>query len=146
MFTHPAFAAPNPLDAFPAAQPGMQRVVIELPEKSRQQEGEFKVELITGKMMITDGVNLVRLGAHIDAQNLKGWGHTYYEVQPASHSLSTMMAAPEGSPKVEKFVSAPPILINYNSRLPVVVYLPDGYQLRYRIWEAPPQFLPAPVQ
>ena len=26
--------------------------------------------------------------------------------------------------------------IRYNSRLPVVVYAPDGYEIRYRIWKA----------
>ena len=26
--------------------------------------------------------------------------------------------------------------INYNSKLPIVVYVPDGYSLEYRIWKA----------
>ena len=30
-------------------------------------------------------------------------------------------------------------LIRYNSRLPVVVYAPEGVELRYRIWKADPE-------
>jgi serine protease inhibitor ecotin len=29
--------------------------------------------------------------------------------------------------------------IRYNSRLPVVVYAPEGAEVRYRIWSAPPE-------
>jgi ecotin len=30
-------------------------------------------------------------------------------------------------------------LIRYNSRLPVVVYVPEGVEVRYRIWRADPE-------
>jgi ecotin len=30
-------------------------------------------------------------------------------------------------------------LILYNSRLPVVVYAPEGVEVRYRIWRAEPE-------
>lgn len=138
----PAQAATDPLDAFPAPRAGMHRVVIQLPDKLREEEANFKVELISGKMMMTDGVNKTRLGASFTTHNLKGWGYTFYEIQQSDATLSTMMAAPEGTPRVERFVSGSPILIRYNSRLPVVVYLPAEYELRYRIWEAPSLFLP----
>ena len=39
-------------------------------------------------------------------------------------------------PTVDKFVSAQPQLVRYNSRLPLVVYAPEGYEVRYRIWKA----------
>ena len=32
-----------------------------------------------------------------------------------------------------------PYIINYNSQLPVVVYVPEGVEVRYRIWTARPQ-------
>lgn len=137
----PVSAAPDPLDAFPAPRAGMHRVVVQLPDKSREQEGNFKVELICGKMMLTDGVNQIRLGASFTVHNLKGWGYTFYETQHKAATLSTMMAAPDGAPQIEQFVSGSPMMIRYNSRLPVVVYLPEEYELRYRIWEAPGQFL-----
>ena len=124
------------LKAFPAAKEGMERFVIVLPHKERGEEDAFKVELIVGKEMLTDGVNLVRLANTIEARPLEGWGYTYYEVTGSSEALSTRMAPPEGAPQVKKFVTAAPLHIAYNSRLPIVVYAPTGYEVQYRIWKA----------
>src|SRR5262245_59054648 len=124
------------LKAFPVAKEGMERFVIVLPHKERGEEDAFKVELIVGKEMLTDGVNLVRLANTIEARPLEGWGYTYYEVTGPSETLSTRMAPPAGAPQVKKFVTAAPLHIAYNSRLPIVVYVPTGYEVRYRIWRA----------
>ncbi len=124
------------LKAFPAPKAGMERFVIVLPHKERGDEDAFKVEIIVGKEMLTDGVNLVRLGNTIEPRPLEGWGYTYYEVTGPSVSVSTMMAPPVRSPSVTKFVTAPSLLVRYNSRLPIVVYVPEGYEVRYRIWKA----------
>lgn len=128
------------LKAFPEAPPGMVRFVIELAHKERDEERGFKVELIAGRVMQTDGVNQIRLGSRIEPRPLKGWGYTYYEVQQESATISTMMAAPEGAPKVRQFVTTAPLSIHYNSRLPIVVYVPEEYEVRYRIWAAPEQY------
>jgi ecotin len=130
------------LKAFPAAGEGMVRFVIALPHKERGEEDDFKVELIAGREMMTDGVNRVRLGSTIEPRDLQGWGYTYYEVTGSGETISTLMAPPEGAPQVRSFVSGTPLLIRYNSRLPVVVYAPQGYQIRYRIWTAPPESTP----
>jgi len=131
------------LKAFPAPSEGMERFVILLPHKERGEEDQFGVELVAGREMLTDGVNLVRLGTRIEPRPLKGWGYTYYEVTGSSATMSTMMAPPPGAPQVKQFVSASPLRIAYNSRLPVVVYAPRGYQVRYRIWSAPEAFVQA---
>jgi ecotin len=137
MLSVPAFGAEHSeLKAFPAAKEGMERFVIVLPHKERGEEDAFQVELIVGKEMLTDGVNLVRLANTIEACPLKGWGYTYYEVTGSSETVSTMMAPPAGAPKVKTFVTTAPLHIAYNSRLPIVVYAPRGYEVRYRIWEA----------
>jgi len=49
------------LKAFPAAEDGMSRYVIELPHKERGEEDNFKVEITVGKEVLTDGVNLYHL-------------------------------------------------------------------------------------
>lgn len=136
-----ASAAQHPeLKAFPAPGDGMERFVIVLPHKDRGEEDAFGVEIVVGREMLTDGVNLVRLGNTIEPRPLKGWGYTYYEVVGSSATMSTMMAPPPGAPKVRQFVAARPLRIAYNSRLPVVVYAPRGYEVRYRIWEAQDTF------
>lgn len=132
-----AYAESDPLQAFPSAAEGMTRLVIELPTKTRDEERQFKVELVAGKTMMSDGVNLLRLGTNIEARPLKGWGYTYYQVSASVQAISTMMAAPQGSEAVQQFVTGSPLLIPYNSRLPVVIYAPLGYQVHYRVWQAP---------
>jgi ecotin len=130
-------AAEHPqLKAFPPAEKGFERFVIVLPDKERGEEDNFKVELVAGKTIPTDGVNRNRLGVNIVAQPVKGWGYTMYKVTGDGAVMSTMMAAPENSPKVDTFVQGTPLMIRYNSRLPIVVYAPQGYEVRYRIWSS----------
>ena len=128
------------LKAFPEAGEGKERFVIVLPHKERGEEDAFKVELVVGKVMETDGVNSVRLGAEIKTMPLKGWGYTYYEVEKVGPAMSTLIGVPPGTPKVKRFVAGQPIRIRYNSRLPIVVYVPEGCELRYRIWTANGEF------
>ena len=137
VFSVSAFSAEHPeLKAFPAAKEGQERFAIVLPDKERGEEDSFMVEIIVGKEMLTDGVNLVRLANTIETMTLEGWGYTYYEVTGSSETISTRMAPPEGAPMVKTFVTAPTLHVRYNSRLPIVVYVPKGYGVRYRIWEA----------
>lgn len=128
------------LKAFNPAKEGQQRFVIVLPHKERGDEGNFKVEIIPGKTMLMDGVNSTRLGWAIVPKPLEGWGYTYYELSGEDIVLSTMMALPEGAQKKEEFVTGTSILIRYNSRLPIVIYGPEGVEIRYRIWQTTPDF------
>lgn len=128
------------LKAFPVAEKGVTRHIIVLPHKDRTEEVRFQVELIAGKTIETDGVNRVQMRTIIVPKPLKGWGYTYYEVTGNDQVLSTMMAAPEGAPKVTQFVGGESKKVRYNSRLPIVVYAPDGFEVKYRIWEAPEEY------
>lgn len=128
------------LKAFPQAEKGVTRHVITLPHKERSEEIQFEVELVAGKTVETDGVNRVRMSTSIEPKPLKGWGYTYYEVTGNDQMLSTMMAVPGDSPKVKQFVHGESTKIRYNSRLPIVVYAPEGFEIRYRIWEAPAEY------
>ena len=53
----------------------------------------------------------------------------------------TRIAVDPTAPKVARFVAlgGDPYIIRYNSRLPIVVYVPDGAEARYRIWRAEPE-------
>ena len=97
----PGAAAEHPeLKPFPVAGEGQERYVIVLPHKERGEEGSFKVELVVGKLMMTDGVNRVSLGGSIEAKPLKGWGYTYYQVDKIGPEISTRMAPPPGAKPV----------------------------------------------
>ena len=124
------------LKAFPLAEEGFERLVIALPHKERGEDDTYRVEIIVGREMLTDGVNLVRLGNAIEQRTLEGWGYSYYVMSGGSNTISTMMAPPDGAPLVKTFVTVSPLHVRYNSRLPIVVYVPTGYEVRYRIWHA----------
>ena len=49
-----------------------------------------------------------------------------------------MMACPPGQEKTEAFVlvGGEGLLVRYNGKLPVVTYVPEGFEVRYRIWAA----------
>ena len=142
LFGTPAIAADaSLLDAFDDAQPGMKRQVLFLPHKEREEEVNFRLELRAGKVYETDGVNQYRLGGQLEQRTLKGWGYRYYEYTGSEALVSTLMAAPEGAPKVRQFVAGAPLSIPYNSRVPVVIYLPEDMSAQYRVWSADSDYL-----
>ena len=120
---------------YPAATTGYQRLVIRLPE--RQDEDAAKVELLPGKSMQVDCNNTWFSGV-LTEQTLSGWGYTYYRLDKISGPASTRMACPPGQPKHDAFVPVrdESLLLRYNSKLPIVVYVPGGFELRYRLWLA----------
>lgn len=136
----------NVLTPFPIAHANAERFVITLPSLDEQLEQNAMVEIIVGKNMLTDGVNKIQLASTIETKNLDGWGYNYYEVQDSPLSLSTMMAAPENTEKMIRFVTTPSIKVRYNSRLPIVVYVPQGYQVQYKLWQATNETLSAEIK
>ncbi len=120
--------------AYPPAQKGMRRVVIHLEAKAN--EDDWKVEIIVGKIIETDGVNRYGIGGAIKEETVQGWGYTYLIAEPKG-VFSTRMAPPPGQPSVKALVSMSPFgPFRYNSKLPVVVYVPDDCEVRYRLWQA----------
>ncbi len=119
------------LAPFPRAEEGMVRHVIELEKKA--DESLYKVEIIPGKVMSVD-CNIHRLMGSLTEQDLQGWGYTYYEFKSDGQTTSTMMAC--NKPKEDKFVSGETLTVRYNSKLPIVIYAPLGFDVKYRIWTA----------
>lgn len=123
------------LQAFPAAEAGYQRVVIQLPKVKNPEL--YRVQLIPGQVIEAD-CNTRSLRGDIDKETVKGWGYDYWVVEDVGPGPTTMMACPAGS-KTKKFVPvySDDDLIRYNSKLPLVVYVPNDVELRYKIWQAP---------
>jgi ecotin len=135
-------AHPN-LAPYAEAAEGMQRYVIELP--ALEDESLHQVELIVGKTVLTDGVNRHFFSGQLTCENLEGWGYSYYELQELGPMVGTLMAVMDAGPEVETFV---PVrhdlgLLRYNSKLPVVVYVPEGVEVSYRIWSTEPEMIKA---
>lgn len=137
-------ATPEALKPYPAASAGYNRHVIELPAQA--DEAEHKVELIAGKTLEVD-CNQQRLGGQWQEKTVEGWGYNYYELGQVGPALSTLMACPDNSRK-QAFVQVggEPLLVRYNSKLPLVIYAPAEVEVRYRIWSATANASPAPRQ
>lgn len=131
-------AADN-MKAFPAADEGMVRHVLQLPKQD--DESAFKVELIVGKTVQVDERNRYFFAGKIDEVTIEGWGFPRYNVSKLGPMAGTLMAIDPNAPKVNRFVTlgGEPYLIRYNSRLPIVLYVPDGVEVRYRLWSAGPE-------
>ena len=71
-------------------------------------------------------------------------GFPRYNVSKLGPMGGTLMAVDPTAPKVSRFIaiSGGPRLYRYNSRLPMVVYAPEGVEVRYRIWTAGPDVKP----
>ncbi|WP_394238337.1 serine protease inhibitor ecotin [Pseudomonas anguilliseptica] len=134
-------ATPESLKPYPAAAEGYHRHVIELPAQAN--EAEHKVELIAGKTLEVD-CNQQRLGGQWQEKTVEGWGYNYYQLSQVGPAISTLMACPDNSRK-QAFVpvGGEPLLVRYNSKLPLVIYAPADAQVRYRIWSAAPNSLAA---
>lgn len=127
------------MKAFPPPDQGMVRYVLQLPKQD--DETAFKVELLVGKTVLVDQQNRYFFGGKIQQEIIKGWGFTRYDVSQLGPMAGTQMAIDPDAPKVKRFITlgGEPYLIRYNSRLPVVVYAPEGVEVRYRIWTAEPE-------
>ena len=119
------------LKPYPTTLEGMERYVIYL--EPQEHEDILKVELIPGTTRMVD-CNRHRLVGQMTEKDVSGWGFPYYTFETKGHIASTLMGCPDA--KSEKFIQAESLLIRYNSRLPLVVYVQEGYELQYRIWKA----------
>jgi len=131
---HAVLAADDPLAPFPAPAPGQQRFVIDL--AARPDEALHRVELLIGKTLEVD-CNRQQFLGDLSREVVQGWGYAYHVASAIQGPAGTMMACPDATLE-EAFVSlgGGPHWVRYNSRLPVVVYVPDAFELRYRVWSA----------
>ncbi len=119
---------------YPKAESDQKRMAIFLAPK--EDESKFKVELLVGKTMDTDCNRQFFSGAMTE-QTLAGWGYNYHVLKNVTGPASTMMAC-GGQPKKSSFVpvNGEGYMLRYNSKLPIVVYIPQGFELKYRVWSA----------
>ncbi len=118
---------------FPTPKNGFVQKVIRL--KPKKMEENYLVEILIGKKAEVDACNRFFLGGNLEENNLDGWGYNYYIFTTDGVVGGTLMACADNK-KLEKIVYAPSQKVSYNSSLPLVVYVPSGYQVDYRIWSA----------
>lgn len=126
----------QPLESFapyPKAKTGMTRQIIAL--TPRAHEENFRIELLIGKNIEVD-CNSATMSATLHRETLSGWGFDYWVVNSLSEPASTLMACPnqETHPQFIRAALGDKAFLRYNSRLPIVVYVPQGVEVKYRIW------------
>ena len=118
------------LSMYPKANDSLNRYVISLVKMDN--ENDLKVEIYVGKTMEVDCNTYLLSGSFIE-NTITGFGYTYFDFDSNSQIISTKMACPEES-KHDEFVKSSSQLINYNSRLPIVIYTNREYKVKYRMW------------
>jgi len=130
-----SLAADN-MKAFPPAEEGVVRYVINLPEQ--EDETGWRVELLVGQTVQLDAANRYFFAGTLETETIEGWGFDRHILRQLGPMAGTLMAVDPSAPKVDRFITlgGEPRLLRYNSRLPLVVYVPEGVGVRYRFWRA----------
>jgi ecotin len=133
------------LSPYPKPAPGERRWVIQLPGvlpptpagAPASDPRSWGVQLVVGEEMPVD-CNIRRISGQLRASDVPGWGYPIYRLEGpnAGLAITTLMACPPGQPKPLRFVTlaGDPVLAPYNVSLPIVVYLPERLELRWRVW------------
>ena len=135
------------LSGYPQPSPGLKRWVIQpsglLPKSSdpiiSASPIDWRIQLIVGQTVTLD-CNTKRLsGSGMTMRMLpKASGKALLEVKGPVAVISTKMACPDDQPTRTSFLSLgkQPYLVPYNASWPIVVDLPVGTELRWRVWKA----------
>lgn len=118
---------------YPKAQAGTEQQLLILPELDK--EDDYEVELFVGKKLTVDQCNKHFLMGSFSEETVLGWGYNYFDFKSEGNAAGTLMGCMD-TKTVEKMVYAQPKKVRYNSKLPIVIYAPKGYQVEYRLWKA----------
>ncbi|UNY98749.1 ecotin family protein [Zhouia spongiae] len=121
------------LSVFPKPEKGFKQMVIEVPHSDN--DAQKRIEFVVGKWMEVDTCNKHGLQGSIEEKDLKGWGYNYYIFNTNGNVMSTQMACLDKK-MVSKFISGQPKMVRYNGKLPVVIYVPEGYDVQFKIFKA----------
>ncbi len=127
------------MKAYPPAADGMKRVVVYL--ESKEEEDDYRIELMVGKTVEVDAANRFFFSGTLEEETIEGWGFPKYIVKQIGPMAGTRIGVDPDAPKVKRFVKlgGEPKLLRYNSKLPLVVYVPKDAEVKLKVWVASPQ-------
>lgn len=122
---------------FPKPLAGDTRLVIRLP--ARANESSLLIRVTPGKLKTVD-CNTSAYTGSLETKTLQGWGYNFYVLRTNGTGVSTMMACPPSSSSKMAFVpvASAQQTLPYNSRMPLVYYVPKEFSIQYEVF-APQQ-------
>ncbi|KAG5482678.1 hypothetical protein CUR178_06715 [Leishmania enriettii] len=119
---------------YPAAAPGQERKVIYLPPQDFAVEQQhLRVQIIPGRHENCEDGRLYELGGTVSEEAVQECGYPYYVVTLGDmRATNRSLSDPENATTFVALHESP--FIAYNSKLPIVVYVPEGAEVRYRVW------------
>lgn len=118
---------------FPEAKAGYKKMIIEVPHSDN--DANKKIVFYAGIYMEVDGCNTFNLIGTYEQKDLEGWGYNYWVFNTKGDVRNTMMACPN-LPLRNLFVSASQQTVDYNGRMPIVIYVPEKYDVQFKIFKA----------
>ena len=121
---------------FPKPHAGDKRLVIRLP--ARANENALLVRVTSGKLGRVDCNNQAYTGT-LETKTLQGWGYNFYVLRTKGEAMSTLMACPPNSARTAFVpVAGAEQTLSYNSRMPLIYYVPKDFNVQYEVF-APQQ-------
>ncbi|KAG8348030.1 putative Ecotin [Trypanosoma vivax] len=117
----------------PYPEPGAdQSCCVIFPESKDDEEDNYRLQLIPG-LVLEDSASVYCIPGEVREEIIPGWGYSYYVVDMKQQTtLRKWVPTSQREPRFVPLTSKP--FIRYNSQLPVVVYMPKGMELHYRVW------------
>lgn len=128
--------ATESLKAFPEKKEGYDRYVLLLPQRTNASKlsKELKVEIIPGITKKAD-CNTHRLNGKFSTGTVEGWGYEYLVFSSNGEFSSTRMGCPDQELS-SKFIYGETQTVAYANEVPIVIFVPKGFEVKYRVWES----------
>ncbi len=118
------------ISMYAEATKGSTRYIIELP--TYDNESDYEVEIWAGKTIEVD-CNQHKLVGSFKKEIVKGWGYHTYHFNTTGQLFGTRMLCPDQT-LTAQFIKSSSERLRYNSKLPIVIYCPEGFTIEYAIW------------
>lgn len=118
------------LSVFPKAKAGFEEKIIPIDGASNN----IRIELFVSTTKAVDTCNKFTLLGNFEQKTLRDWRYNYYEFKTKGQ-VEGEYICPYDNNKVEKVIYAQSKIIDNYDNSPVIVYIPNGYSLEYKIWK-----------
>lgn len=123
---------------FPAPKHGFTQQTLHFTQV--ENEDLYRIEVQVGKYKNVD-CNRHFLSGTLSETALDGWGYKYWQSTEIGEGGSTRMMCPPGSETNQFVAISDTVTIHYNSQLPAVFYVPEGINIRYKVWTQTTDFM-----